>query len=455
MRKMSKIVIMVCITAMILINLPNYEVGAEISGTAPSEAGDTLIGNVTVWKDEVITLNGNLTVNETGNLTLDNVTLLMNCTKNGSYHIEVQAGGEMYILNNSNIRSANEYRYLFWVKNDSNFEMRDSELSGCGFDSDYYNQGLVIEASNVVIENSAFSNNYNGIILSSSNNSITNCMFYNNHYGIYLHNSSGNIVKNCVFSNNNEGIHLFSSSNNEISNCYVSKNPIGIHLSSSDNNKIADCVFDKNDYYGIILFSSHNNNITGCVFCKNNYASIYLSYSSKNTISSCTSLKSVTGIHFSYYSNNNIVKGCNISDNVNGINITSSSNSNFIYNNTLDNVNNAYDECTNYWNSSSNGNYWSDYNGTDEYSIPGGNNKDSYPSGIFKKETKIEEGMPIMYPVIICIAIILVCIMLYGVIETKTIIIRCPACGKTIRVKKKVRPFNLECKHCGRKGVLR
>ena len=198
MRKMSKIVIMVCITAMILINLPNYEVGAEISGTVPSEAGDTLIGNVTVWKDEVITLNGNLTVNETGNLTLDNVTLLMNCTKNGSYHIEVQAGGEMYILNNSNIRSANEYRYLFWVKNDSNFEMRDSELSGCGFDPDYYNQGLVIEASNVVIENSAFSNNYNGIILSSSNNSITNCMFYNNHYGIYLHNSSGNIVKNCV-----------------------------------------------------------------------------------------------------------------------------------------------------------------------------------------------------------------------------------------------------------------
>ncbi|MDI6917437.1 MAG: hypothetical protein QMC80_06535, partial [Thermoplasmatales archaeon] len=112
MRK--KLIIMVCIAAMIMTNLPNWDAGADVSGTPWSETGDTLVGNATVWKNEIITLNGNLTVNETGNLTisnvlltlngsltvnetgkltLDNVTLLMNCSENGSYHIEVQPGG--------------------------------------------------------------------------------------------------------------------------------------------------------------------------------------------------------------------------------------------------------------------------------------------------------------------------------------------------------------------------
>ena len=427
---------MVCITAMILLNLPNYEVGAEISGTAPSEEGDTLIGNVTVWKDEIITLNGNLTVNETGNLTLDNVTLLMNCTQNGSYYIEVKSGGEMYILNNSNIISASNYHYLFWVRNNSNFELRDSELSGCGFDSD--NQGLVIEASNVAIENSAFSNNYNSIILSSSNNSITNCMFYNNYYSIYLHNSSGNTIKNCVCSNNNEGLHLFSSSNNEISNCYVSKNPIGIHLSRSNNNVITDCRFYGNKH-AVFLSHSNNNNVTKCMCQDNSYTSISLVNSS-----------------------NNIIRDCNISKSVIGIKIVSSSNNNLVYDNILYNAKNAWDECINSWNFSSKGNCWSDYNGTSEYSIPGGNNKDFHPSP-FKPESGKEEAteavesekIPIIYPVVICIIIIIVCILLYGIIETKTALLRCPACGKTFRVKKKVRPFKTECKHCGRKGVLK
>ncbi|MEM2870762.1 MAG: hypothetical protein QW379_10185, partial [Thermoplasmata archaeon] len=49
-----------------------------------------------VW-NETIVLNGNLIVASGGNLTLENVTILFNCTSNGQYRFEVQEGGQLQI----------------------------------------------------------------------------------------------------------------------------------------------------------------------------------------------------------------------------------------------------------------------------------------------------------------------------------------------------------------------
>ena len=335
----KKLIIMVCIAAMIMTNLPDWDAGADVSGTAPSEAGDTLIGNATVWKNEIITLNGNLTVNETGSLTLDNVTLLMNCTQNGSYHIEVQTGGEMRILNSSNISSANEYRYLFWVRNGSKFEMRDSKLSECGYgglvDED---QGLFIEANTTQINNCTFSNNYLGVYFySSSNNTVTNCVIYNNSCGIYLWSSSQNILTNCTVYNNDYGISLLGSSDNTITNCTARQNNlIGIRLEASfTSNLITFCKAHNNYRYGAYIGYSTYNRITDCILENNSWDGIKLFYSSDNLMTKCTvHNNSQYGILLAFSSNNTITDCNNISSNGHGISLENSDN-NMMIGNTI------------------------------------------------------------------------------------------------------------------------
>ena len=309
MRKMRKLVIMVCIAAMIMTNIPNWDAGADVSGTAWSETGDTLIGNATVWKNEIITLNGNLTVNETGTLILDNVTLLMNCTENGSYHIKVLSGGEMRILNNSNISSANEYRYLFWVRNDSKFEMRDSELHECGYEWGVHgdHDGLWINTDNTTIYNSSFSNCMGGIITYQVKDFwISHCSFSNNNAGVYLLQSTNISVKECDFLNNTYGTVVDSSSDITIVRCnYVTNgnniysksdnrnpkvvvlNPAAINCYGSSDIEVIDCILSENNY-GICLQNSSNINISNTAISSNNETGIYLYNSHDNLIVNST-----------------------------------------------------------------------------------------------------------------------------------------------------------------------
>jgi|GEM_PF-3293305 len=157
----------------------------EISGTPPSETGDTLINDVTVWKDEPIVLNGNLTI--TSSLTLNNVTLIMNCSFDGEYHIYVD-GGELYI-NNSNIASANpDYHYRFSVNKKSKFVMENTTLSYCGYGQNEL--GLSVYTDNAWIKNCTIEKNYCGVYLYHEENvvpKIENSTIKNNTYGIIVY----------------------------------------------------------------------------------------------------------------------------------------------------------------------------------------------------------------------------------------------------------------------------
>jgi len=111
--------------------------------------------------------------------------------------------------------------------------------------------------------------------------------------------------------------------------------------------------------------------------------------SSNNVIRNNNASNNSCGIVLSS-SGNNTVSGNNVSNNKFGIRLMYSSNNNTIYhNNLIDNTQNAYDSCTNQWDSGSEGNYYSDYTGTDSngdgigdtpYNISGGAGaQDRYP----------------------------------------------------------------------------
>jgi S-layer protein (TIGR01567 family) len=174
-----------------------------------------------------------------------------------------------------------------------------------------------------------------------SGNNVSNNL-YN---GIYLESfSNNNVLAHNIANSNYYGVYLESSSDNTLTNNVVSDNDDGIYLSSSNNNMLTDNIVNSNNCGGIYLdLSSNFNTLTGNTANSNSYYGIWLHSSNNNTI---------------------------------------------YHNNLINNTQNAYDTCTNTWDSGSVGNYYSDYEGNDTsgdgigndpHPIPGGGSVDDYP----------------------------------------------------------------------------
>ncbi len=195
----------------------------------------------------------------------------------------------------------------------------------------------------------------------------------NDNYGIYLHNSNSNntITNNNALSNGGWvgcGIRLDNSYNNTITNNNASLSigiaaAFGIYLDNSNGNIIDNNTVDGSSYGGIYLYISNNNTISNNTATDNSNG-IWVRQSNNNTISNNTATDNSNGIELSDSSNNTVTNNT-ISLNTNyGFYLSDSSNYNLIYhNNFIDNVNQAYDDSTNFWNDTypSGGNYWSDF----------------------------------------------------------------------------------------------
>jgi parallel beta-helix repeat protein len=205
----------------------------------------------------------------------------MNCPVNGSFNIEIDNGGSFIILdyddNNytrsdySIISSAipdGKHRFHFYVKKGAIFQMKNSELHECGYilpenPTPWIYEGLYIETSNPLIENSIITNNNVGIRLYyyCNNTNILNTRISNNLRG-------GLIIWGVLFQVNNIRIeNCFITSNGQMSSTCS-----GISLWKIDNLEVNNSIICHNSKSGIECVGEIKySNFTNCQIINNNY----------------------------------------------------------------------------------------------------------------------------------------------------------------------------------------
>ena len=296
---------LVTIVALIIVLfIFSLKANAEGSGEdypAPENGTWTIVSETNIWNETII-LNGNLTIEEEGVLIFKNVTFIINCTYDGEFGIIVNENGKFHILDYDNdpdtlkdksiitaFNSAYEYRFL--VKSNTEFEMKNSELSECGYSMSGTDgkMGLTIKTDNTIIENSSIFNNERGIYyyFSDNNKLINNNIYFNNRQGIYIFNSNNNQILNNKVYNNDASIWIYMfSSRNQIKNNSLYSNNYGIFLNSvSDNYIINNYIYS--NYYSIYFGSSHINQVNNNIFSNNSYV-LYITSSTGNQITNST-----------------------------------------------------------------------------------------------------------------------------------------------------------------------
>ncbi|MFB0563888.1 MAG: NosD domain-containing protein, partial [Candidatus Lokiarchaeia archaeon] len=310
--------------------------------------------DVNVFTNLNITINGDLTITETGELYLINCILNVN---NGTTPVQygIRVYGGVYINESSTITAINPANpYYFTVYEDATLQMKNSRVEYCGHSSGSSpnQQGLTIRTDNAWIENNTITNSYNGLILYQSerstilNNNATNNTqsgFYlysssdstysgntatGNGYGFYLFYSSYNTLSGNNASNNvNAGFYLYGSNNNLISNNYAINNTRGFYLYYSSSNTLSGNNATNNNQSGFYLQSSSNNIISGNTAIANSAWGFYLySSSNKNTLTGNTAVKNQIGFILNSSSNNDLTDNTATQNNY-GFYLSNSSNS--------------------------------------------------------------------------------------------------------------------------------
>ena len=217
----------------------------------------------TVW-NETIVLNGNLSVEDGGNLTFMNITLYLNCSYPGEFHIKVKNGGQFYIFDNdnnkftsfdaSNITSMNpDNNYNFSVENGSKLKMKNSEIHECGVSGD---GGLLIESDDVIIDGNLISNNLNGIVCNSSAIISNNIIKDNEGIGISCNFAEPEIFNNLILNNSKIGIDCYMSNPKIVENIILNHTHGIYSLMSSPD--IINCTIQNSTDYDIHLVEDSN-----------------------------------------------------------------------------------------------------------------------------------------------------------------------------------------------------
>ena len=191
--------------------------------TGAQRRGDWWIDTTEEYWNTTFLMDGNITINATGNLILHNITIMFNSTGfNSQYHINVTWGGELHVFDNdwdNNTKddastisdspydtddgSPNDFAFSFYAWAGSVIEIRNSSVWDCGWaSSNDWEQGIIVYADNSILDHVNISNRFKGIVIDNADNvRISNCTIWINAsaidaYGIHAYDGTGLIAQN-------------------------------------------------------------------------------------------------------------------------------------------------------------------------------------------------------------------------------------------------------------------
>jgi hypothetical protein len=316
--------------------------------TSAQRRGDWWVDTTEEYWNTTFLMDGNITINATGNLILNNCTIMFNATAfNSQYHLNVTWGGELHVYDNdwdnytiddaSSIMdspydiddgSLNDFVFSFYAWTGSVIEIRNSNIQDCGWDAPlFHDKGIYIETDSAVFNHVNIRGNFLGLIFTDSSDSIVknstiiingysdfSCaiwawnspnlqILYNNldisttvndDIGIFAGSSQGTIIQGNRLTMSgalglNYGMYLTDSSDYVINNNTVIMNAagIGINLYLMDR-----CSALGNDILITVTWGTgiHFSDVTNSQFDQDivtltaSGGAIYLSGSSDNTI---------------------------------------------------------------------------------------------------------------------------------------------------------------------------
>jgi len=202
--------------------------------------GDWIVTTDEEVRDVEIVLNGNLSIEPGGSLTLINVRLLFKQPPDRKISLKVKKGGDLIISRSTIAPSQNDTRFIFSIQ-DAHFELKQSFLEGM-------DGGLQIDQTDgVVIEGNSINHEANGIRLMNSNNALI----------------TDNTITAIGADNLSEAIRLINSNNNLITHNHLIKQYVAVSVESSSNNYIAynDLTLTNNTGGIAITYGSGNNTV--------------------------------------------------------------------------------------------------------------------------------------------------------------------------------------------------
>ena len=229
---------------------------AKSHNLPPFGIGDWVVTGNETLENRSLLLDGNLTIQSGGSLTISNATLTVYSEYSEEHEIEVLAGGTLKVINGSMVNSLGEWNtFGFWVRKDANIIFEDSIFITCGvrwFGSAPIQGGIVIYSDKTTIKNCIFTSAFIALTIFASAK-LYDCNFTNNYIGLAKLTVPGVPVsfQNCTFSENGYGF----VGDADFDDCLFNDNAGGIFGGGT----IRNCLFVNNFGIGGI----YTGNLTG------------------------------------------------------------------------------------------------------------------------------------------------------------------------------------------------